>query len=777
MRRIPLAGWLSLPAVLWPGWAGAVLDLAAARTWRLDNGLTVIVLEEHTAPLVSVQMLYEVGARNEDNGHTGLAHFLEHMAFRATRNFPGTEIVSSIYAAGGEWHGYTWIDQTTYFETLPKAELDLALRIEADRMTNLVIAADEVEAERGAVLTELHGYDDDPASVMHDALVATALLQHPYRNNTIGWPSDVMALGHDDLVEFYRRHYRPANAVLAVVGDVSAADVLGRVSQLFGAIAAAPATPAVPTVEPQQRGERRIALEGAGDRNLFEIAYPAPAVRDADFPAFLLLQEILAGGSGVNFWQTLGVTPAGEDSLLAIAAGAASDLRTWLSPAEFPYLFTISGSTSADAPQADTEAAIERAVAALRDREVTAETLSSARSRLLEELVFDVETTADAAHELAFFGGLHALGARLELPELIRGVTAAELQRTAQRHLQSWQGTIGWYRVGQAPSVPAEATPSAAPGGAAASPPRVTRHGAPSAPTVAKLGAGLTAIVERSPRSPAVYVGALLPGIGPDLPPSMTTSSLVAGYSALGVRALPHELLPALGKLRVAIEGASARPALVTVVGDLDPRAAQAMLRKVFGSMRPADAKPAEAMAPARDEARLGVQTGLRYSVPAPAPAQPQALAWQLALYVLSHGYEGRLGIEAIRNGGLVYDIDGRYESDGARAWIELMTAVDSRKLAAMEALLREELQRLREDPPTAAELAEARQHMLGREQTAAQSNEEIAAELARQWLWYGKLREPGELARELAAVTDAEVRDILPAFTGGTITTGETPE
>ena len=156
---------------------------------------------------------------------------------------------------------------------------------------------------------------------------------------------------------------------------------------------------------------------------------------------------------------------------------------------------------------------------------------------------------------------------------------------------------------------------------------------------------------------------------------------------------------------------------------------------------------------------------------------EPQALAWQLALYVLSHDYEGRLGIEAIRNRGLVYYIDGRYDSDGSRAWISLAAGVDPPKLPAMDSLLREELQRLRESPPTAAELAEARRHMLGREQTAAQSNEEIAAELARQWLWHGRLRRPGELARELAAVTDEDVRNILPAFTAGTIVTVEVPE
>ncbi len=110
---------------------------------------------------------------------------------------------------GGEWHGYTWLDQTTYFETLPAEDLDLALRIEADRMARLVIPAAEVEAERGAVLAEMHGYENDPASVLHDTVLAVSFLQHPYRNNTIGWESDVESITHDDLVEFYRDAYRP----------------------------------------------------------------------------------------------------------------------------------------------------------------------------------------------------------------------------------------------------------------------------------------------------------------------------------------------------------------------------------------------------------------------------------------------------------------------------------------------------------------------------------------------------------------------------------------
>ncbi|HMB60474.1 MAG TPA: insulinase family protein, partial [Xanthomonadales bacterium] len=162
--RLPL---LMLVACL-PGWALANLDFSNARVSHLDNGMTLIVLEEHTLPVVSVQMLYRVGARNETAGATGLAHFLEHMAFRDSENFPDTGLVSAIYAVGGEWHGYTWLDQTTYYATAPREQLDLFLRIEADRMARLQISEEDVIVERGAVLTEMHSYENDPMSVLHD---------------------------------------------------------------------------------------------------------------------------------------------------------------------------------------------------------------------------------------------------------------------------------------------------------------------------------------------------------------------------------------------------------------------------------------------------------------------------------------------------------------------------------------------------------------------------------------------------------------------------------
>ena len=298
-----------------------------------------MIFEDRTQPLVSTQVLYKVGSRNECDGTTGLAHFLEHMAFRATKNFPETQVVSRIYGEGGEWHGYTWIDQTTYFETVPVEDLDLVLQIQADRMSNTLINASDVDAERGSVMTELRGYENDPSSVLSDAVVAAAFQQHPYRNNVIGWPTDVEKITHKDLVDFYKRFYSPSNAVLAISGDITSTEAILKVRKYFSSIPGSSVESQPRSVEPAQAGERRLSLKGSGSLNYFQISWHAPAAHDPDYPAFLVLQAILAGTTGVNFRQN-----GGEDVDKGTRLdGIDADLETFFFPTADPYLFTITG--------------------------------------------------------------------------------------------------------------------------------------------------------------------------------------------------------------------------------------------------------------------------------------------------------------------------------------------------------------------------------------------------------------------------------------------------
>jgi zinc protease len=334
-KRATLAAVVATVALLRAASAAAAIDLRNATVETLDNGMTVILLVDRNFPVASVQMLYRVGARNEPYGQTGIAHFLEHMAFRDTEHFPDTGVVSSIYARGGEWHGYTWTDETTYFATVPKEHLDLLLEIEAERMARLEIQEDDMEAERGAVLAEMHMYENYPRSMLLDAVLYASFIAHPYRNNTIGWESDIAGLTHAEVVDFYREHYKPANAVLAIAGDIDEDAVRERVRELFGGLPGGEPTPLPRTVEPVQQGERRVRLEGDTEQKRFMIAWRAPSASDPDFAAFLVLQQLLGGGSGVNFSQHDWGSAVGEHALLS---GAAEDVTTWFPPSAQDYV-------------------------------------------------------------------------------------------------------------------------------------------------------------------------------------------------------------------------------------------------------------------------------------------------------------------------------------------------------------------------------------------------------------------------------------------------------
>lgn len=802
---------LVVTAVLLGSHALAQIDLRNADVSRLNNGLTVILLEDRSFPVVSTQMLYRIGARNESYGQTGIAHFLEHMAFRASENFPDTGLVSSIYAVGGEWHGYTWTDQTTYFATVPKEHLDLLLRIEADRMTRVEILPEVMEAERGAVLAEMHMYENYPTSMLIDAIMFSSFLGHPYRNNTIGWESDIEGLRHEEVVAFYKQHYQPANAVLAVVGDFDPAQVRSRIETLFSTLPSRPATPLPRTVEPVQTGERRVRLYASTDEKRFMVAYRAPSANHADFASFLVLQELLGAGSGVNFRQNDWGTPVRDDSVLA---GVADNLTTWYPPSAQDYIFIIGGTLAANGDESQLERTLEERLAGMRQQEPDKNQLSAALERVQDQLVFDVQTTEDAAHQLAFFAGLQALDVLLELPERVRAVTAADVQRVAATYLLPERRTIGWHVPGSRPAKVAVqgAAPVVKPALKSRPAGAVTTDPMPL-PIVRTLSGGIPVIVQRSNFSSTAHLQVVLHGTGLD---TATENSPILGYSTLSTRFRPRDLQDSISTLRarldavevadgdekqsmdpetrleqtfsgivneaVAAEHVAPAVALIVLSGEVDPDAAIVALEDSFGALRPRPAQEPDATPRSLGSdditVHLGVpvaQAQLGYIVPAPGPGGRDALAWQILLYVLSHDYEGRLGKEAISNRGLAYYIDSRYRSDGDNGWVTLAVGVDPDKLIPLKDLLHAELRRLRDDPPTIGEIEEAKRHFLGRARSAAQSNEELSATLATQWLWHGDIITPKSLDRILGPISRQDVLDVVPAFIEGvTIVVGQ---
>lgn len=782
--------------------AHSALDLRNASVERLENGLTVILLEDRHFPVVSVQMLYRIGARNEVTGKTGLAHFLEHMAFRDSSNFPDTALVSRIYAVGGEWHGYTWTDQTTYFATAPKHQLDLLLRIEADRMSRLLIAKDDMDAERGAVLAEMHMYENSPTSMLIDAVNYTSFLAHPYRNNTIGWESDIENLQHRDIVEFYQQHYHPANAVIAVVGDFESKDVRTRIDKLFGSVRRRPATPLPHTIEPLQNGVRRAVLRGNAERRQFMIAYRAPSANNPDFSAFLVLQEILGTGSGVNFRQNDWGTPVDESAVLD---GAADQLTTWYPPSAQDYIFLVGGYAPDGAEESDVEQDIEGRIASVLDQVVTAPVLSRAINDVLDELTFDIETTEDAAHQLAFFDGLHALDTLLELPQHVAAVTAEDVQRVARTYLAPERRTVAWYlpesRLSTAESTapaPAKSLPVALPR------PTVENDPAPAASS-SVLSGGIPVIVQQSRLSSSVQLQVVLAS---NQFAGASTNDPVLGHSSFAYRARPQAIADVILQAHERVvtledeagidrelsldpetrleqefdaimqagsitENPPRTPAIIVIAGDVIEDHALALLEKTFGALafKPTSVPRSEHRAPDDVVVKIGkpvAQAQLGYIVQASGPGERISDAYRMLLYILSHDYEGRLGKRAISDHGLAYYIGSQYRSDGTNAWITLSTGVDPPKIEPLRAVLAAEFERLSSDPPTESEILEAKRHMIGRLQSAAQSNAELATQLATQWLWYGEIITVEALRQRLDAISRQDVLDIVPAFSDG---------
>ena len=773
----------------------AELDLRRADVSHLPNGLTVIMLEDHSFPVVSVQMLYKSGSAAEVTGKTGLAHFLEHLAFRGSANFPNARATEAIYDAGGEWHGYTAMDQTTYFATMPKDGLELLLKIEADRMARTVIDPASIEAEKGAVITELHSYENDPSGVLQDAVVRTALQSHPYGSPMAGYVSDVERLTIGDAQAYYASHYAPGNAVVAISGDVDLKQAKALVERAFADVAARPIAQPHYAAELPQRGERRTQLLGPVERQYFQLAFPAPAASNPDFPAFLLLQQILAGTPGVNPRQSgWSGTRAIEGSVLF---GATGDIATWLPATHDPFLFMISGSIEPKADPGKLEGEIAKRIDGLRDRSVSQTQLANAKAAVARILKEDVLTTEDAAHQLAYFEGIGALDALLDMNRHVQSLTAADLHRVARDYLAPDRLTVGWMAPG---NLPAESLGTGNPKPAADRTGAPADLGATTQPELRRLPGGLPAIVQPSPLSDTVTVELLLdspvkdgerpsdlPGLGTvsrsgqpselaDLLDEVIAASRSAPASAESKSDDPETRLEQLIAAQTGDPtGRNGRPLAVIVSGKIDRSTAFAKLEQKLGEAAPGEisASPSPTHEPSVVRERIAKplsQGGLGYVIQGPPPGTREALAWRMMLYVLTHDYSGRLGRSAITEKGLVYHIYSSLRTNGRQTWATIRTGVDPDKADAMEAELRTQLGMLESEPPSATEIEAARNHLLGRDVTAAQSNDELAAKLARQFVETGGLRSHQQLRLVLETITAGDLAKAAKTFRRGTI-------
>lgn len=405
--------------------------------YQLDNGLKVLLVENHAAPVVSVNIVYRVGSRNEAVGYTGSTHFLEHMLFKGTPTYnkaQGTQIAQTLLAQGARFNATTWLDRTNYFETLPSNQLELALKMEADRMRNSFIADEDRQSEMSVVRNELERGENNPGRVMWQNMFSHAFKSHPYRTPTIGWRTDVEGVPTSRLKKFYQDFYYPNNATLIVVGDFQPQAALKMVEQTFGKIAPSPEPiPEIYTQEAPQEGENRFVLNRPGQLGIVNIGYHVPPLAHTDSAALDVLNGILSAGVSSRLHQAL------VEKGLAVSADA------WNGQLRDPGLFILTTELASGTTHQEAEKQMLATLDALKKTAPSAEDVKRVKNQILARFAFDSHGTHELASALSEYEAMAEWRYLVTYPERIQSVTPADVQRVAQKYFQPQNRTVGWF--------------------------------------------------------------------------------------------------------------------------------------------------------------------------------------------------------------------------------------------------------------------------------------------------------------------------------------------
>ncbi len=274
----------------------------------LENGLTILLKEIHTAPIISHWVWYRVGSRYEVPGKTGISHWVEHMQFKGTPKFPPGVLDRAISRDGGMWNAFTHLDWTTFFETMPADKYSLSLELESDRMVNSVYSPDEVDSERTVIISEREGNENDPLFRLDEEVQLAAFDSHPYRNEVLGSIADLQTIQRDDLYQHYQTYYNPANAIVTVAGDFKSDEMIEAIKKAYSHIPGRPATEKIKQVDPVLETEKRVEVKGPGETTYIELSWRAPSAVDQDFYTLTVLDSLLTGPSSLNMFGGGGIS-------------------------------------------------------------------------------------------------------------------------------------------------------------------------------------------------------------------------------------------------------------------------------------------------------------------------------------------------------------------------------------------------------------------------------------------------------------------------------------
>jgi zinc protease len=411
----------------------------------LSNGLTVFLKEIHTAPLTSLWMWYRVGSRDEVTGKTGISHWTEHMQFKGTPQFPASVLDKAISREGGTWNAFTFLDWTTYFEAMPADKIDLALRLEADRMVNSIFDKKEVASERTVIISEREGSESEPLFMLGEAMQQTSFRVHSYHHEVIGDKADLETMTRDDLYNHYRAYYVPNNAVMAVAGDFEAKTMLKRIKELYGRIPKGPKPPRLVRPEPAQYGEVRLSLEGPGETTYIQVSYRFPAASNPDFFALSVLDSLLAGPTNLNMFgggisnktSRLYRALVDKEYVVSISGGSAATID--------PFLYTFTLTVHPKREPEEVLAALDAEIKKVQDKLVSKEEVARAIKQARALFAYGSENITNQAFWMGYAEMFANYDWFLTYLNKLSKVTPKDVQRVAREYFQPQSRVIGTY--------------------------------------------------------------------------------------------------------------------------------------------------------------------------------------------------------------------------------------------------------------------------------------------------------------------------------------------
>jgi zinc protease len=412
---------------------------------KLSNGLVVLLKEIHSAPIVSHWVWYRVGSRNEAPGITGASHWVEHMQFKGTPQFPAAVLDRAISRDGGYWNAFTYLDWTTYFATMPADKIDLVMRLEADRMLYSAFQPEDVASERTVIISEREGNENEPLFKLGEEIQAAAFRVHAYHHEVIGDLADLQSMQQEDLYKHYRSFYVPNNAVIAVAGDFETQMMLERIKELFEPIPAGGVQPVNNRAEPPQPGERRVTVEGPGETVYLQLAYRAPAAAEEDFFSMSVLDSLLTGPSNLNFFgggisnktSRLYRALVEEELAVSVFGGLQATID--------PYLYTITVILRPERTVEEVLSTVETEIARLQELPPPVEEVARAVKQARALFAYGSESITNQGFWMGFSEMFANYDWFLSYLDALEKVASEDVQRAAQTYLRKQSRTVGVY--------------------------------------------------------------------------------------------------------------------------------------------------------------------------------------------------------------------------------------------------------------------------------------------------------------------------------------------